>query len=1027
MKPHPWEVIGNFGVNRLPSRATFARRFADGSPESLSLDGDWRFAYLESPLDAPDGFEAPSFDDGGWHSIPVPSCWQMQGHGHPHYTNVVYPIPIGDAPLVPSANPTGLYRRAFTPHPSMRGRRLRLRFEGVDSCFEVWLNCSFVGMGMGSRLPHEFDVTDKVAFDRPNLLAVRVVQWSAGTFLEDQDQWWLSGIFRSVSLLAFSSEMAIEDVQVSTNLDAAFLSAALEVRVRLSGDANALAATVVRAELFDESGAAVFDAPLEAAVRDGRAVFSATVAHPLLWNAEEPHLYTVRISTAGLRDATSAAVRFGFRKVEIGSDAVLRLNGQRLVFKGVNRHESDPRTGRTLSPADMLADILLLKQNNFNAVRTSHYPDDPRWYDLCDEYGIYLLDECDLETHGFGFNERNIANRPEWEDACLDRMERMVARDRNHPSVIAWSLGNESSLGSSHRRMARLARELDPSRPVHYEGDNMAEPGFTDFYSRMYVHIDECGDILEGRGARRDSWKHIRDEEVPPARFSAKPFVLCEYVHSMGNGPGGVAAYWDLIWKHPRFCGAFAWEWKDHGIAARTPEGEPYYAYGGDFGEIPNDGSFVCDGLLFPDRTPSPGLFELKQQMQPFAVALEDTSPLRIKVESRLAFATSAGYAAKWAILADGEEVASGLLPLPEIAPYGTAGVEMPWRTPPTDVEPRELILVVSFALASATSWAPAGYEVGFSQFIVREAKTDCPRTSTAIPANPVREPSAALREKIQQALGRMRLSNPEPDFWRPLTSNEGKGIGGRDGEIWRAHGLDHLMPRLEEPHIVEDSGETELIAPVWLSGHNQDCGIDAELRYSFRDDGSLRIVFAGRPVGEWDCTWPRIGLTLRLPLDLANARWYGRGPGETYPDSFSAGRFGIWSASCESLRTDYVVPQESGAHIDTRWAEFTDAEGGGVRVEAGKPFIFSVGRYENEDIDKAMHPYELKRRDWFVLHLDCAQNGIGTASCGPGPRPPFMLVPAPFSFAWTFRAMRPNFHFPTAGADWVSQRTLEA
>lgn len=1034
MKAHPWETIDNFGVNRLPPRTTFSHVFDDGTPSTCPLDGDWQFEFLDSPLETPPGFGDRDFDSSDWAAIPVPSCWQMQGYGHPHYTNAQYPIPTGMAPLVPSENPTGLYRREFEAPQSFKGRTVRLRFDGVDSCFEVWLNGAFVGMGMGSRLPHEFDVTKLIDWKGANVLAVRVVQWSAGTFLEDQDQWWLSGIFRSVSLVAFPKAAAIADVRVSTDFDAKYADGALGVEVSLSGAAGDISKASLEAELFDPAGARVFDKPLSAKAKNGVAKFSATVRKPMKWSAEEPSLYTVKVSLKGVRDAESAAVRFGFRKVEI-KDAVLMLNGRRLVFKGADRHEFNTLTGRTLSTEAMVRDILTLKRHNFNAVRTSHYPDDPRWYDLCDEYGIYLIDECDLETHGFGYNEGNITNRPEWERACVDRMERMVSRDRNHPCVILWSLGNESGYGRNHDKMIEAARRLDPSRPIHYEGDRFGD--HCDVYSRMYPSVAECERILSGRGPDKGSydWALPDRRELPPDNFSNKPFVLCEYVHAMGNGPGGVKEYWDLVWKHPRFCGAFVWEWKDHGVTAEAPGGGKYFAYGGDFGEIPHDGSFICDGLLLSDGTPSPGILELKQQMQPFAAELLDARSLRIRVTSRLAFTTSAGVAAGWTVLADGEAIASGTLPLAEIAPYGTAEAKVPW-TPPKARDGRELILLVSFTLTAATKWAPAGHELGFSQFAIREAAPaakparaiapvaadfcgDCPEL------HPSKRPDARFRVWAGEDFdftfdssigtlanwnfaGRDMLScGPLFNFWRSPTANEGKEIGWRDGDEWRRFGLNHLMPRYGGATVVKTGNGPALEVPVRLSGHNQlEAAIDARMRFAVRQDGSLSVSISGKPCGNWEkCTWPRIGIQLRLPLDCADVRWYGRGPGETYPDTHAAGRFGIWSAPAESLRVEYAVPQETGSHMDTRWAEFLDGAGRGIRVEAPSPFHFAVSRYSAQAVDKARHPHELVKEDCFILSLDAAQNGIGSASCGPGVQEQYQLKPREFAFEWILRA----------------------
>ncbi len=480
-----WEMQENFGVNRLPPRAWFTP-FRDGEWAAFrapgesdlvrSLNGPWRFHYATAPAAAPAAFARPDFDDTAWDRLPVPSSWQMHGYGRPHYTNVVYPFPV-NPPFVPTENPTGSYRRVFTVPADWKGHQIRLRFDGVDSCFEAFVNGALVGMGMGSRLPHEFDITAAL---RPgeNVLAVRVYQWSAGSYLEDQDMWWLSGIFREVSLVAFP-HLQIADAAVVTDLDQSYTDAEMTITAEVANlTAAAVEGATLSAVLRDDAGTVVatcktavgLDAGGRAAVR-----LRASVAAPRKWTAESPALYKLAVSLADAagREQMAVPLQVGFRKVEI-IDAVLCVNGRKVLFRGANRHEHHPDLGRAVPLEAMIRDIELLKRHNFNAVRTSHYPDDPRWYDLCDRYGIFLIDECDLETHGFGYNEQNITNHPEWKGACVDRMVRMVTRDRNHPSVILWSLGNESGFGCNHRDMAAAARALDPTRFIHYEGDYTA-------------------------------------------------------------------------------------------------------------------------------------------------------------------------------------------------------------------------------------------------------------------------------------------------------------------------------------------------------------------------------------------------------------------------------------------------------------------------------------------------------------------------------------------------------------------------
>ena len=1032
MKTRPWETIDNFNIGRMPSRAWFTPQIG-GANSAITLSGEWRFHFDQAPEAAPKDFASLDLDDSDWDSIKVPSNWQMQGFGKPWYTNVQYPIPL-NPPFVQSDNPTGCYRRVFEVPLDWKGRRIRLRFDGVDSWFEVFVNGKYVGQGMGSRLPHEFDVTDKVDFTGENLLAVRVVQWSAGTYLEDQDMWWLSGIFRDVTLVSFP-KAAIEDVNFDTTLDKECKDATLSIRATLSGTTAALKGRRVVAELFDASGAKVWNRPLSAPAKAGVVKISGAIKGAHLWNAEDPYLYTLRVSLSdgkGGEDMT-ATFKVGVREVKI-ADGVFLVNGQPVKFKGADRHEFHPDTGRTLSTDTMIQDILLLKRHNFNAVRTSHYPDDPRWYDLCDEYGIYLIDECDLETHGFGYNPTNITHHAEWKAACVDRMERMVSRDRNHPSVIMWSLGNESSFGQNHYAMAEKARALDPTRPIHYEGDY--ECLLADVYSRMYPSVDECDRICSGAGPDRCDWH--RNLETPVENYNSRPFVLCEYVHAMGNGPGGAKEYWDVIWKYPKFCGAFVWEWIDHGIRTKTADGREFFGYGGDFGDKPNDGSFICDGLVFPDRTPSPGLLQMKYVYQPIETSMADAKTLRLKLTNRLAFTSFDKYAASWSLLAGGEVVQTGVIDLPHIAPGADGYVQIPCVLPGAD-EKREIALVVTYRLAQDEKWAQAGHEVAFANFVLRAA---APAAATAASLPPIPadecadcgclEPSKdagdarffiweggdfeIVFDKVLGTIdswtcgGRSIIERgPVFNFWRAPTSNDGKGIGWRSMQSWRENHLDDIRPRFGDPRIEKAKGGRQaLVLPVHICGPVTRLGIDCEMRFNVDEAGRLRLGISGEPVGgEWKGTWPRIGVQLRLPLSDSITEWYGLGPGETYSDTCAAGKLGIWRNETEQLYTPYVMPQENGSHFDTRRVRLFGPDGRGMEVASATPFCFGVSRYEDADLTEANHQTDLVKHPYFTLSLDVAQDGIGTASCGPGPLPKYQLTPRKFSFEWVVAPIR--------------------
>ncbi len=687
------------------------------STGARSLDGPWRFRLFPEAVTGAD----PADPGDGWDTLAVPGHWQLAGapdawpYGTPAYTNVLFPIPI-DPPRVPRANPTGEYRRTFTvPAPWRGDGRVVLRFEGVDSWFEVAVNGQVLAQSHGSRLPTEVDVTDAVT-DGDNLLAVRVTQWSAQTYVEDQDQWWLSGIFRDVSL-EHRPAGGVEHVAVSADYDHRTGEGVLRVDVDLVGGAHARGAAPERAPQGDVT---VRVPELGVDTRAGESV--RVPVEP--WSAERPRLYDLVVSTP----AETVTLRVGFRTVST-ADGVFRVNGAPVKLLGVNRHEFEPTRGRAVTPETMLEDVLLMKRHHVNAVRTSHYPPHPHFLDLCDEHGLYVVDENDLETHGF---ERigwrgNPTDDPAWEPLLVDRVTRMVRRDAHHASVVIWSLGNEAGPGRNLGTMARAIRALDPSRPLHYEGDWAS--GDVDMYSRMYPSTQEVA--LIGRGE-----EDTLPDGAVDARRRALPFVLCEYAHAMGNGPGGLTDYLDLVDAHPRLMGGFVWEWIDHGIATRTADGTPFHAYGGDFGEELHDGTFIADGLLLPDRTPSPGLVELAAVYAPIQVREVPDRHGALRVRNRYAFTTTEHVRLEWTLVAGGDVVASGgggdldvvLAPGEErvVTMADVAGeLDDLLGAAPTGVDVWWVVRAVP--RGDAPAWAPEGFELGAGQVLVRPAAAPTP------------------------------------------------------------------------------------------------------------------------------------------------------------------------------------------------------------------------------------------------------------------------------------------------------------
>jgi beta-galactosidase len=936
-----------------PGHGSVAPRAAFTSDaRSLSLNGTWRFLLSPSIPAAPEHIEDEDFDDLAWHDLHVPSNWQLHGHGKPAYTNVVYPFPV-KPPLVPSDNPTGDYRLRFELSAEWLDEPAVLRFDGIDSCARIWLNGHELGVTKGSRLPSEFDVG---AFLRigGNLLTVRVHQWSAGSYLEDQDMWWLSGIFRDVTLLTRPSG-GIGDYWIRADYD------------HVSGQGTLCVETTAGARLsLPDLG--IDDEPVDQPV-------AIDAVEP--WSAESPRLYQGTLST----DAERVPVRIGFRTVTI-EDGQVKVNGQRILFRGVNRHEHHPRFGRAIPRETALADVKLMKQHNVNAVRTSHYPPDAAFLELCDEYGLWVIDECDLETHGFGELgwEDNPSDDPRWTKSYLDRMCRMVERDKNRPSVILWSLGNESHTGRNLAQMANWVRERDDSRPIHYEGDYDCE--YVDVYSRMYADHAE----VDGIGRKDD--QNVRRREMP--------FLLCEYAHAMGNGPGGLLDYRELFERYPRCQGGFVWEWIDHGIAQRDEQGREFFAYGGDFGESIHDGHFVIDGLVFPDRTPSPGLTEFAKVIEP--VRIIDVAD-GIRIENHYDFSSLDHLIFTWVLEEEGTPVTGGILDVPDVHPGHSVEVALP-RTVPTD---NETWLTIRAELRSDTAWATAGHVVAWGQLL-----SSSPQERSVSSVSPVASGfSLGIGEfdpvtgKLT-ALGKHAIAGPTLDLWRAPTEND-RGGAEPDEQAWRRAGLHRLQHRVSSVDV-DDGG---LVVRTRVAPPAREFGMLAD--YHWTSDGtSLTLRVDIEPDGEWPCTLPRLGLRMAIPGALDKVEWFGSGPGEAYADSRQAARIARFTKGVDELQTPYVFPQENGNRADVRWARLTSEAGDGLRIEGSPTFDLTARRWTSEQLDAAAHTVDLVPGELIHLNLDLAQNGLGTASCGPGVLPRYRLHPQKATFTLTFGLLVP-------------------
>jgi len=903
------------------------RAYTTSNAAHVDLNGTWRFRL----------------DGGPETSIEVPGHWQLQGHGAPAYTNVRYPFPV-DPPHVPDENPTGEYRRSFELPADWPGGAAVLRFLGVDSAFTAWLNDTELGWSTGSRLPTEFDVGELL---RPtvNTLTVRVHQWSSASYLEDQDMWWLSGIFRDVALIARPAG-AIDDFFVHTDYDEA------------SGAGSLRIDTDVPARLsVPELG--LIDVPPAGPHR---------IAHVEPWSAEEPRLYDGVLHTDGER----IALRIGFRTVQI-RDGLLTVNGRPIQFRGVNRHEWNPDRGRAVTAEDMLTDVRLMKQHNINAVRTSHYPPHPDFLALCDEYGLYVICECDFETHGFTVVDwrRNPTDDPRWRPALLDRMQRTVERDKNHPSIVMWSLGNEGGTGQNLAAMSAWVHDRDPSRPVHYEGDH--DSGQVDVYSRMYAAHAEVEAI--GRYEEPTTTDPALD-----AHRRGLPFILQEYAHAMGNGPGGLLEYQQLFETYPRCQGGFVWEWIDHGIRQRTADGREYFAYGGDFGEPLHDGNFVMDGLLFADRTPSPGLLEYKAVIAPIRIDIDDA----ITVVNRRDFADTVDVRFVWSYEVEGATVAEGELDVAPIAPGKTIQLARP-QLSPADAESW---LTVRAVLARDRPWAPAGHEIAFGQGQL---------TPASLPPVPAGRLDPALFDGPELTrLGALAVRGPRLDLWRAPTDNDTAVYGPSMATPWRELGLHRLTHRVIEQQWTDDG----FVVRSRVAPAATDVGLLTTYRWT-ADGAALVLTVEVEPDGDWTVPLPRLGLRMMLPASVADVEWFGAGPGESYVDSAQAARIGRFRRTVEDLQTPYAFPQENGNRRLVRWAELSGPDGG-IRIEGDPTFELTVRRWTTEDLDAARHTTDLVPRDEVYVNIDLAQNGIGTASCGPGVLPQYELPAAPAT--WTVR-----------------------
>ena len=1025
------------GAGRLAPRAVFFTHSTEAEALKggrgrwyFSLNGNWRFKWFENPDCVTDEFR-PETPDSDWPEIVVPGCWDMQGYGYPHYTNVTMPFPEYPPKIPKKWNPSGVYRRTFTLPEEWKSRRTILRFDGVENLFYVFLNGTLAGFSKDSRGATEFDITESLK-EGENEISVFVSQFSDAVYVEDQDQWWHAGIVRSVALLS-RPENRIEDIFAAATLDDSLKNGRLKLELTANlkctqgsfstgsdgqikyNDLHPQEGWFFDLRLLTPDGREIWKETTEVARKIGAAYYDvkdpsrlygfleAEIPEIRPWSAEDPFRYTLTVTLRHELDgvAESAALKIGFRRVEIRRRELL-INGKPVLIQGINRHEHDPKTGRSVSVETMRRDIILMKQFNFNAIRTCHYPDAPEFYDLCDELGMYVFDEANIENHAFFYD---LCANPSWGQAYLDRAIHLVTRDRNHPSVIVWSLGNESGVGANHASAAAWIRYSDSSRPLLCERASYSRRkggwapnvnrAITDIIAPMYPEIQW---II--------NWAQTQTADD-------RPLICCEYSHAMGNSNGCLREYFEAFRTHHGLQGGFIWEWCDHGILRKDGSGREFYAYGGDFGDRPNDFNFVCDGMVSPARVPHPGMYEFKKLAAPVEFSAVDLACGRIQIRNRRYFTSLDDCEIVWTLTVNGVEKASGRCAVPHLGcefaiqnladtsrrnlfvtpPENTAVLTLPYSEPEDLKIGDECRLLLSLRLKNACAWAEAGHELGWEEFLL-----------------PFRSLTPPMPEKIRKGSieatgdGVLRIADSSSvvietpvrlNFWRATTDNDCHRhrfatSQGRDfaGNIWRAEGLYDLTRT--NVRVRKEGGDTVIVSTY---------GSKAEHTQIIRPeaDGAFRIL--NTIVYSPELTdLPRIGVELELPRTFTSVEYWGRGPWENYRDRNAGSPVGRYRTTVEEMEEPYIMPQESGNRTDVRELILSDGSHR-LAIVPDMRMEFSIGRFAIRDMQTTMHVHELKDAGVCFLRLDLLQRGVGTHSCGPDTLPEYRIPSGTYQF----------------------------
>lgn len=984
--PRYYEDLSVLHENTMPARAYYipASRRMDNLVEHREesdrmqlLNGTWKFQYFNSIYDIQDSFFEKNYDTENFDEIQVPSVWQMAGYDTHQYTNIRYPFPF-DPPYVPQDIPCGAYVHTFEYSRDEKAPKSFLNFEGVDSCFYVWINGSYIGYSQVSHMTSEFDVTD-VLQDGTNTVAVLVMKWCDGSYLEDQDKFRMSGIFRDVYILK-RPKQAISDYHIKTRIED--MLAKVEIEMKFYSPLN------VKISIEDRNGAVV---ALGSIAEEGTAVLE--IASPELWNTENPYLYKLILET----ENEVIVDHIALRKIEI-KDQVIYLNGQKIKFRGVNRHDSDPVTGFTINPEQITTDLTLMKQHNFNAIRSSHYPNAPFFYEMCDKYGFMVIDEADIEAHGpfmiyrkedtdynrFKRWNEKIADDPVWEEAIVDRVKLMVERDKNRFCIVMWSMGNESAYGCNFEKALEWTKNFDPDRITQYESaryrnyDETYDYSNLDVYSRMYPALSEIQEYLDKDGS--------------------KPFLLVEYCHSMGNGPGDFEDYFQMIQDNDKMCGGFVWEWCDHAIAHGTAEnGKTIYAYGGDHGEEIHDGNFCMDGLVYPDRTVHTGLLEYKNVYRPARVISYNKESGELVLHNYMDFDDLKDYVKiSYELTQDGLVISKGMLPEFSVAPHGEGKTNLKINVP----ENGKCYLKLIYHLKKELPLLDEDHILGFDEIEVSKEDTKCKLAEKWIPKTVVdselqvnendtqihikgREFAYTIDKRTalfteMKFAGREYLNHPmELNIWRAPTDND-MYIKSE----WKKAHYDKAYTRAYTTEVVQGKHGVKITSHASVVAETVQKILDVTITWKIEAAGKIDADIAVTKDDEFP-DLPRFGVRMFLDKKLSAVRYFGMGPQESYCDKHQAASHGLYRADVGDLHEDYIRPQENGSHYDCEYVEINNSRYG-IVASAEKAFSFNASYYTQEELEKKTHNYELIESDSVVFCVDYALNGIGSNSCGP-------------------------------------------